>query len=181
MNAILTPHRTVDACGGRSVSHALIVKANEQFWEQMLEMHLQASPSACGFQTATGDVRGSVWLSGAWNGEVEVRMTRGLAATATAAMLMQATDAVTDADMLDAAREIANMIAGVLKVSLPKPCAMSLPRAEILLEVEQNRLPDARETAVAFDHGAGAMRVSVMEETAPSRAGLPVGTRAVLP
>ena len=163
MDAISTSNQSRKGGAVECLPRELIIKANAQFWEQMVAMRLepvQPGETSC---SEPGDVLSSVGLSGAWCGQVDVRMERGLAVAATAAMLLQEAGSVTDADMLDAAREIANMIAGVLKVSLPKPCAMSLPHAEVARDGGEicSQWSDARE--VGFHHEAGEMVVRVLE------------------
>src|ERR1035438_4814765 len=96
-----------------------VIKANAQFWEQMLAMDLEVMPSPEEFSAAVGHLLASVSLLGAWKGRIDVRIGSSLAYQATAAMMMQPLDTVTQADALDAAKEIANMIAGTLKSSLP--------------------------------------------------------------
>ena len=51
--------------------------------------------------------------------DIEVRIDERLEYRATAAMLMQPIETVGEADTLDAIKEIANMIAGSIKSSLP--------------------------------------------------------------
>lgn len=78
-----------------------------------------------------GHIVRSVSLSGKWKGLVEVRIAGGLTYEATAAMMMQPVDTVGEADALDATKEIANMIAGTIKSSLPQPCAMAVPESSV--------------------------------------------------
>jgi len=146
------------------LSEESLVKANAQFWEQMLNMPLDRIPSNENFCVGKGHLRASVSLSGVWNGRIEVRFARGLAIAATAAMMMQPADAVSEADVLDAIREIANMIGGVLKSSLPRPCMMALPESGVDEEglCVQPETGDA--LAVAFRHEAGGLMVRVWEE-----------------
>jgi CheY-specific phosphatase CheX len=138
-----------------------IIKANFQFWEQMLAMKLDPLPCADQFCLESGHALGTVSLSGAWNGQVEIRMDEGLTNTATAAMLMQPVEAVVEADALDATREIANMIAGVIKSSLPRPCVMTVPEAAIKLEQFCGQMRNEHSVAVIFQHAAGTMMVRV--------------------
>ena len=154
-----------------SVTEESIEKANAQFWEQMLAMQL-APIDAGGRSTlvrrciGTGHVIGSCSLSGVWNGRIEVRLSRGLALTATAAMLMQPEDRVEDADMLDAVKEIANMIAGTLKSALPRLCSMSVPSAGIENE-DLCVLPRTEDSVtVFFAHESGELMVRVCEAEA---------------
>lgn len=151
-----------------AVTEESIVKANAQFWEQMLSMHLDpivpnASDEAQERCIGQEHVLGSCTLSGVWSGRIEVRLSQGLALVATAAMLMQPVEAVRAEDMLDATREIANMIAGTIKSALPRPCLMTVPMAE----VEFNDfciLPRTSDSVtVFFHHGTGEFMVRVWE------------------
>jgi hypothetical protein len=95
-----------------AVTEEGIQRANAQFWEQMLAMHLAPVESAggaalCRRCIGIEHVVGSCVLSGAWNGCIEVRLSRGLALEATSAMLMQPVDELQDGDLLDSAKEIA--------------------------------------------------------------------------
>jgi CheY-specific phosphatase CheX len=144
-----------------------IIKANFQFWEQMLAMKLEPLPSTVEFCLDAGHVLGKVSLSGAWNGQIEVRMDEGLTNRATAAMLMQPLADVAEADALDAAKEIANMIAGVIKSSLPRPCAMTVPEAVINVEQFCGQMRNEHSVSVVFQHATGTMmvRVQMLEAT----------------
>ncbi|HEX3893303.1 MAG TPA: chemotaxis protein CheX [Terracidiphilus sp.] len=147
------------------VDESSIVKANAQFWDQMLSMHLEPMATPDQFCLSSGHVVGIVQLSGAWTGRVEIRMEEGLIYHATAAMLMQPLETVLEPDVLDAAREIANMIAGVIKSSLPRLCAMSVPESLIAREAFCGRMRDRHTVAVAFHHEAGDIMVSVLMRT----------------
>jgi CheY-specific phosphatase CheX len=138
-----------------------VIKASTGFWEQMLAMTLEQAPIRDRFCVGTRHLRGSVELGGVWMGRIEVRMTASLAYRATAAMLMQPMEEVGEADTLDATKEIANMIAGAIKSSLPRPCTMTVPDAA----VESAAFCDISRTndtlAVAFQHSDGEMMVRV--------------------
>ena len=71
------------------VDEQCVIKANSQFWEQMLAMTLDTLPASQEFCVGAGHVLGSVNLNGVWKGRIEVRMAEGLAYKATATMLMQ--------------------------------------------------------------------------------------------
>ncbi|MGA3082935.1 MAG: chemotaxis protein CheX, partial [Terracidiphilus sp.] len=94
-----------------------VINANAQFWEPMLAMTLNALAGPEEFCVGAGHMLGSVNLSGVWKGRIEVRMAGELAYEATAAMMMQPVETVGEADALDATKEIANMIAGLIKSS----------------------------------------------------------------
>jgi hypothetical protein len=155
----------------QSVTEEGIQKANAQFWEQMLAMQLTPIETIAASAPAircigTRHVAASCSLSGIWRGRIEVRLSRGLALTATAAMLMQPEDRVEDADTLDAAREIANMIAGTLKSALPRPCSMSVPSAGIEND-DYCVMPRTEDSVtVFFAHDSGELMVRVCEAEA---------------
>jgi CheY-specific phosphatase CheX len=151
-----------------AVTDASIERANALFWNQMLAMELvpivgdlMLDPSArC---IGVGHVVGSCDLSGVWNGRIEIRLSRGLAMHATSAMLMRSEETVEIADVLDAAKEIANMIAGTIKSALPRPCAMTVPSA--VEEKADFCIPRRTQDSVTvyFHHPAGELMVRVWE------------------
>ena len=140
-----------------------VIKANAQFWEQMLAMMLETMPSLEEPCVGAGHMVGSVSLSGNWKGRIEVRMASGLAYEATAAMMMQGVETVGEADVLDATKEIANMIAGTLKSSLPRPCSMTVPESAVEGEGSCGAAGDDT-LAVGFHHTAGDLLVRVWEQ-----------------
>jgi len=141
-----------------------VIKANSQFWEQMLAMTLEPTATLEELRMGAGHLLGSVSLGGVWRGRIEVRLAGNLACEATAAMMMQPVDTVAGPDVLDAVKEIANMIAGVIKSSLPRPCTMTVPESA----VEAEGLCGARQTEdslmVGFHHAAGDLMVRVWEQ-----------------
>lgn len=145
-----------------------LVRANAQFWEQMLGMQMDTVPFAEEFIVDAGHVLVSVGFFGMWNGRIEVRMARDLADAATAAMLMQPPGAMSEADTLDATREIVNMLAGLLKSSLPQPCSMTVPESAIATEKLCSGLPGENTLMVAFRHETGGLLVRVQQEQAAS-------------
>lgn len=150
------------------VDEASIVKASNQFWEQMLAMKLDPMASPDEFCLASGHVVGTVSLSGAWNGRIEIRMDEALGHEATAAMLMQSIEFIADSDVIDATKEITNMIAGVVKSALPRPCVMTVPDAAVKQERYCAVMRDHDCVAVAFHHEKGDLMVSVLMEAAPA-------------
>jgi CheY-specific phosphatase CheX len=141
-----------------------LIKASTQFWEQMLAMTLRQVPIRGEFCVGTRHLLGSVQLAGVWRGRIEVRLTEGLAHHATSAMLMVPLESIAEADTLDATKEIANMIAGAIKSSLPRPCTMAVPEAAV--EAADFCHPPRTEDTmtVAFQHEDGGMMVRVCEQ-----------------
>jgi CheY-specific phosphatase CheX len=147
-----------------NVDEQCVIKANAQFWEQMLSMSLIPLPEPAEFSASAGHLLGKVNLGGVWKGRIEVRLTQGLAYQATAAMMMQPVEAVAEADALDAIKEIANIIAGVIKSALPRPCTMTVPESAV--ETEAFRAPEPTEDSliVAFHHASGGLMVCIWEQ-----------------
>jgi len=141
-----------------------VVNANSQFWEQMLAMRLETIPAASQFCVGAGHLLATVNLSGRWTGAIEVRMAGGLAYAATAAMMMQPVETVGEADVLDASKEIANMIAGVIKSSLPRPCVMTVPDSAVEPQAFCGAPRTTNTLVVAFRHGSGDMMVWIREQ-----------------
>jgi CheY-specific phosphatase CheX len=146
------------------LDEASVIKASTQFWERMLAMTLEPVPICGQFCVGVKHLLGSVDLAGAWNGRIEVRLTEGLALWATAAMLMQPAETVAEADTLDATKEIANMIAGAIKSSLPRPCTMTVPEATVEAADFCDWARTESTLAVAFQHAEGGMMVRIREE-----------------
>jgi CheY-specific phosphatase CheX len=141
-----------------------VIKANSQFWEQMLVMTLDSTLVVERFCLGAGHILGRVDLSGEWRGRIEVRIGRGLAYEATAAMMMQPIDTVVEGDALDAVKEIANMIAGAIKSSLPRPCIMALPESTVETVGFCGQPRTENSLSVAFRHAAGDLMVHVWEQ-----------------
>lgn len=146
------------------VDEKCVIKASSQFWEQMLAMTLDPTLIPTDFCVEPGHLLGSVNLSGDWTGRIEVRMAGGLAYEATAAMMMQSVDTVVEADALDATKEIANMIAGVIKSSLPRPCAMTVPQSAVETVGFHCQPPAEDSLEVAFRHATGDLLVRIWEQ-----------------
>ena len=85
---------------------------------------LPADPTA---PDVTG-VIASVAITGAWDGHVVIRATRDLAVSVASALLFVDAAEVSDADLVDATGELANVVAGNVKCLLPQPSLLALPR-----------------------------------------------------
>jgi len=141
-----------------------VIHANAQFWEQMLAMTLYPLVSPGEFCAGSRYLLGCVTLEGVWKGRIEVRMSEGLAYQATAAMLMQPLEMVAETDALDATKEIANIIAGVIKSSLPRPCTMTVPESAVESEGFCSAAQTYDTLVVAFRHPSGDMMVRIWEQ-----------------
>lgn len=149
------------------IDEQCIINANAQFWEQMLAMTLDPLAAPGQFCVSAGHILGSVNLQGVWKGRIEVRMAEGLAYQATATMLMQPLETVAESDALDATKEIANMIAGTIKSSLPRPCTMSVPESVVEADGFCSLAQTEDSLVVAFQHESGDLMVRIWEQECP--------------
>jgi CheY-specific phosphatase CheX len=149
------------------IDEQCVINANAQFWEQMLAMTLDPLVAPEEFCAGAGHVLGGVNLGGVWKGRIEVRLAEGLAYQATAAMMMQPLGTMAESDTLDATKEIANMIAGTIKSSLPRPCTMSVPESVVEAEVFCRLAQTEDSLAVAFHHESGDLMVRIWEQECP--------------
>lgn len=132
------------------------------FWSQMLGVEMRRVEQAHSGWTEDAHIAGWCLLTGAWCGRIEVRMTHGLATMATARMLELPEAHVQEADLMDAAKEIANMIVGTIKSTLPRPCSMTVPEASAESGAEP-LLASAGKSA-RFCHEHGELIVRLIEE-----------------
>jgi hypothetical protein len=80
-------------------------------------------------------------------------------------MLIEPIEQVQPGDTLDAAKEIANMIAGTLKSALPRPSTMTVPSSE--MESGNFSIPPRTPDSVTvfFHHASGELMVRVWEHS----------------
>lgn len=142
------------------VSESQIAQANSQFWGPMLGVEMQLVAQEAADWIADSHVAGWCQLSGAWSGRIEVRLTHGLATMATSAMLALPEESVQEADVMDAVKEIANMIAGTIKSTLPRPCSMTVPEAVVDASAELA----AASSSAQFQHDSGQIIVRLIEQ-----------------
>ena len=146
----------------------MVTQANAQFWEQMLSMKLVSIPIPAESCLPPGHFVASVDFSGIWRGSVEVRMALELGKSATAAMLMLPVEELSEADTLDAIKEIANMIAGGIKSALPRPCSMTVPISALHLKLFCGPARTEDSLTVAFQHETGDLIIRVLELEYPA-------------
>ena len=141
-----------------------VIEATSRFWQQMLSMNFEPEPIRHQFCVGHQHLLGRIDLKGAWVGHIEIRIAEDLARVATAAMMMQPIDTVGDEEMIDAVSEVANMIAGVIKSSLPQPCTMSLPHSAVEARNFCGQETNHNAIDVAFRSPDGKMVVRVWED-----------------
>ena len=140
-----------------------VIGASTQFWQQMLSISLEPAAIRCEVGPAERCLVGCVGIAGAWTGRIEVRMTETMAWAATAAMTMLPAGQVSEADALDATREIANMVAGTIKSCLPRPCTMTVPESAITMGNFCGDAEPRNALSLGFDHAEGRLIVRIQE------------------
>jgi chemotaxis protein CheX len=104
----------------------------EQVWASYLDQGgeqplLPIGPNAQEEQPNT-EVCASVSISGSWHGHVVVECSNEAAKHAAAALLAMELNELTDDDLVDAVGELANIVGGNVKSTLPAACVVSLPQ-----------------------------------------------------
>lgn len=150
----------------------------DTIWTSMLR--LEVHPSAARFQQATpeGYVSGVVYITGAWEGSVQLDLSPELAQRAATAMLGLGGYHLSRNEMEDVLGEIANITGGNIKALLPHPSKLSIPA------VAQG-LPPAHElpgrpllAQVAFECGGQPLIVTLLGRITPHASPQPQPTAA---
>jgi chemotaxis protein CheX len=106
-----------------------IYEITQNVWESILGQQItriaggDLLPQVTGRRTLTGCVQ----LAGAWEGTVFLFCSADLASELASIMFGAQPGTLGNGDVEDAWGELTNMIAGNLKVLLPRPCQLSLP------------------------------------------------------
>lgn len=109
-----------------SLSHRDLQELVESIWSTTvaIEAHVVTAPIA---PSPDGKVLACVTISGAWNGAVVVECDVAGASHIAGAMLDMDPKELSEDDVRDAIGEVANVIGGNVKASLPQPSVLSLP------------------------------------------------------
>ncbi|HVN75155.1 MAG TPA: chemotaxis protein CheX [Thermoanaerobaculaceae bacterium] len=106
-----------------------IVSITQNIWESILGLQVERARDVAQLTQATREksLTGCVQLAGAWEGSVFLYCTAALAGEVAATMFGTTTASLRNGDVEDALGELTNMVAGNLKIVLPRPCQLSLP------------------------------------------------------
>ena len=106
-----------------------IVNITQNIWESILGLEVQRARDVAQLTQATREksLTGCVQLAGAWEGSVFLYCTATLAGEVAATMFGSSPGTLRNGDVEDALGELTNMVAGNLKIVLPRPCQLSLP------------------------------------------------------
>lgn len=98
-----------------------------ELWASYLGAEGELLPRLGAVEPGTELITASVSVAGAWIGHIVVETSAAAASSIAAAMLALQPEELTDADVTDAMGEIANVVGGNVKSSVPDPSTLSLP------------------------------------------------------
>ena len=157
-----------------------LVNITQNIWESILGLEIQRSRDVAPLTQTTRErsLTGCVQLAGAWEGSVFLYCSAALAGEVAATMFGTSPETLRSGDVEDALGELTNMVAGNLKIVLPRPCQLSLPA---VVEGIDYRVivPGTKISAqVLFESNSKPLLVTVLEGGAmgSQRAGRPAGT-----
>lgn len=106
-----------------------IVNITQNIWESILGLQVERARDVAQLSQANREksLTGCVQLAGAWEGSVFLYCTAVLAGEVAATMFGTTREQLRNGDTEDALGELTNMVAGNLKIVLPRPCQLSLP------------------------------------------------------
>ena len=138
-----------------------ILEITEATWTSMLGMEIHRRVDSGAPEGATSVLIGHVGISGAWEGQVMVHGTSGLARSAASKIFSIAPEEVTEQDEVDALYELSNIIAGNIKSLLPEPCQLSLPEVERRDEWDAEATGADRVSELSFESEGHVLQVAV--------------------
>lgn len=106
-----------------------IVDITKNIWESILSPEVQRAYDVAPLTKTAGpkSLTGCVQLAGAWDGSVFLYATAALAGEVAATRFGTTPEGLRNGDVDDALGELTNMVAGNLKIVLPRSCQLSLP------------------------------------------------------
>ncbi len=142
-----------------------IVNITENIWESILGLQVERARDVAALTQTTGEksFTGCVQLAGAWEGSVFLYCTAALAGEVAATMFGTTAEGLRNGDVEDALGELTNMVAGNLKIVLPRPCQLSLPA--VVEGIDYRVIVPGTKIAgqVLFESGSQPFLVTVLE------------------
>jgi chemotaxis protein CheX len=123
----------------------------------------EAWPDPDGAAGASYPVMGVVFFAGAWKGAVQVELESSLAYQITAHLMAVPPPDRDDSDVRDAIGEVANMIAGNLKSTLPPDTVMSMPAVVAGSDFALTVIGSNQSTRMAFATPNGRFTVTLVQ------------------
>ena len=132
----------------------------EQVWELIMQSQIAPSKWAS-VPTDVAPQIAYVELTGAYNGTVALRIDNVLVRSAAATMFDLKPEEVTEGEMDDTARELANMVGGNIKCLVDQPTQLGLPQ---LMPADRFDFDDKTSRCrLAFEHQGAPFQVSVYD------------------
>lgn len=132
-----------------------LIEVTQAVCECLLGDFAEPRPAATHDTPPDGELVAWVSISGAWSGDVRIRLSPALATRLAREILQIEPSSTDDVGVRDVAGEVANMIGGNLKALLPEPCRLSLPK------VARSTPSADGELSQAFALGGETLEVSV--------------------
>ncbi len=112
-----------------AIEQESLIEVTQAVCECLLGDHAEPRPDAPNRDPQPdGGLVAWVSISGAWSGDVTIRLSPALATRLAREILQIEPSSTDDVGVRDVAGEVANMIGGNLKALLPEPCRLSLPQ-----------------------------------------------------
>ncbi|MBL9089752.1 MAG: chemotaxis protein CheX [Planctomycetaceae bacterium] len=151
------------------MSHDMLTADLDQIVEQIVgalgATMLDFEPVRCDLQAPTEWLAATVQIAGAWTGSVVVKLTPEFATYAAATMFQIDASDVTADDAKDTAGELANIVGGNLKSTLPCPSFLSLPTIVSGQELDIRIHGSIRRCHADFAAPSGTFRVELFEQS----------------
>ena len=115
----------------------MVADITREVWAAMVDGSLSAhdEPGAPTAPSGECDLTGAVDINGTWCGTVYLSFSLAAARQAASKMFDAPPDDVTSEDIDDAVGELTNIIGGTLKMRIPQPATLSVPRVTAELPV----------------------------------------------
>ncbi len=158
-----------------------VVNITQNIWESILGLDLRRARDTAQLTESTRErsLTGCVQLAGAWEGSVFLYCPATLAGEVAATMFGTSPESLPSGDVEDALGELTNMVAGNLKIVLPRPCQLSLPA--VVEGIDYRVIVPGTKIAaqVLFESNSKPLLVTILEggTAGPQRAGKPAGTK----
>ena len=131
-----------------------------QVWELIMDSQITPTTDSTLSDDVAPDIA-HIKLQGAYEGRIALHVDQKLIRAAAATMFGVSDEQVTDEDLADTARELANMIGGNVKCLVEQPTDLGLPELTPANEFYAT-YPDASRR-LAFQHGGAPFQVLVYD------------------
>jgi len=150
------------------VTNHEVLQITEHVLGTMLELNADGNFEANLIESGSEAFTGCVHISGQWQGAVVVQGTPELGRLLAARFLEMSASDVSEADILDSAAELTNMIGGNIKGLVPGPSFLSIPSVTVGTDFDF-QLPGTRRcTDLIAAYAGQPLRITLCESDAKS-------------